>query len=150
MNTIKLKDSTTLSDWRFRCVFEFHCWSVNTLPNTYTLCPTHELHLLTASRRLREYYSFFWCFLLYQNTKFERKISDGTKHWGWYGDMDTTLLSYSHRHAIDWAQAMCSAHVYTVMSHQKWACALSLQKAFDGDGVKAVLLPGQSETYFLF
>lgn len=29
--------------------------------------------------------------------KFERKFSYGTKRWKWYGDMNMTLLSYSHR-----------------------------------------------------
>lgn len=29
--------------------------------------------------------------------KFERKFLYGTKHWKWYGDMNMTLLSYSHR-----------------------------------------------------
>lgn len=80
----------------------------------------------------------FWCFLLYQNTKFERKISDGTKHWGWYGDMDTTLLPYSHRHVIHWAQSMCWAPRLhrDEPAEVKPVRFAPLQKACDGDGVR--------------
>lgn len=67
--------------------------------------------------------------------KSERKFSYGTKRWKWYGDMNMTLLSYSHRLSTGvalgsrlWPRSLCVVFYFF------------LQKAADGDCILAGML----------
>lgn len=70
--------------------------------------------------------------------KFERKFLYGTKHWKWYGDMNMTLLSYSHRLSTGvapgsrlWPWSLCVVFVLFFFF---------LHKAADGDCILAGML----------